>query len=138
MKLHLFILFAVFIVFMIFLSALGLKINQKEQALKQKKNPKTAPKLKLPPKPKIASPKSSKAMKSSAQELQRQKLQSKTLKSKPQSVSPQSNSLASINAQNALKTRSQKRVPYDPNSVANIQRQLDPFAFDPTVKKLSN
>jgi len=37
-----------------------------------------------------------------------------------------------------VKTRSQKRVPYDPNSVASIQRQLDPLAFDPIVKKLTN
>ena len=31
-----------------------------------------------------------------------------------------------------------KRVLHNPNSVANIQRQLDPLAFDPTVKKLTN
>ena len=112
--------------------------REQEQALKQKKNPKAAPKVKLPPKPKIANPQPSKAVKTSAQEIQSQKVQSKRLKSKPQSVSPQSNSLASINAQNALKTRSQKRVPYDPNSVASIQRQLDPLSFDPNVKKLTN
>jgi hypothetical protein len=31
-----------------------------------------------------------------------------------------------------------KQVLHNPNSVANIQRQLDPLAFDPTVKKLAN
>jgi len=31
-----------------------------------------------------------------------------------------------------------KRVFHNPNSVANIQRQLDPLAFDPTVKKLTS
>ena len=32
-----------------------------------------------------------------------------------------------------------KRVQHNPDSVANIQRQLDPpLAFDPTVKKLTN
>jgi len=31
-----------------------------------------------------------------------------------------------------------KRVQHNPNSVANIQRQLDPLAFDPTIKKLTN
>jgi hypothetical protein len=31
-----------------------------------------------------------------------------------------------------------KRVLNNPNSVANIQRQLNPIAFDPTVKKLTN
>jgi hypothetical protein len=74
----------------------------------------------------------------SKDELSCLQVQSKTLKSKPQSVSPQGNSLASVGTQNALKTRSQKRVPYDPNSVASIQRQLDPLAFDPNVKKLTN
>ncbi len=111
---------------------------EQEQALKQKKNRKAAPKAKLPPKPTIASPQPSKAKKTSAQEIQSQKVQSKILKSKPQTVLPPSSSIASGVAQNAVKTRSQKRVPYDPNSVESIQRQLDPFAFDPIVKKLTS
>jgi hypothetical protein len=111
--------------------------RDQEQALQQKK-PKAAPKLKLPPKPTIASPYPSKAKKTSAQAIQSQKVQSKTLKSKPQTVLPSSSSVASTVAQNAVKTSSQKRVPYDPNSVASIQRQLDPFAIDPIVKKLTN
>jgi hypothetical protein len=109
-----------------------------EQALHQKKKPKATPKAKLPPKPTIASPYPSKAKKTSAQAIQSQKVQTKTLKSKPQTVLPSSSSATSGGAQNALKARSQKRVPYDPNSVASIQRQLDPLAFDPIVKKLSN
>jgi hypothetical protein len=111
--------------------------REQEQAIKQKKNPKAAPKAKLPPKPTIASPQPSKAKKTSAQEIQSQKVQSKTVKSKPKTVSPPSNSVASGVAQNAVKTRSQMRVPHDPNSVASIQRQLDPLAFDPIVKKLT-
>jgi hypothetical protein len=111
---------------------------EQEQALKQKKNPKASPKAKQPPKSIIASPQPSKAKKTSAQEIQSQKVQSKSLKSKPQTVLPQTNSDASVGTQNALKTRSQKRVPYDPNSVASTQRQLDPIAFDPIVKKLTN
>ena len=111
---------------------------EQEQALKQKKNPKAVPKAKLPPKPNIASPQPSKAKKTSAQEIQSQKVQSKTLKSKPQTVLPSSNSVTSVGAQNAVKTRSQKRVPHDPNSVASIQRKLDPLAFDPIVKKLTS
>ena len=111
---------------------------EQEQALQQKKKPKAAPKLKLPPKTTIISPQSSKAKKTSAQEIQSQKVQSKTLKSKPQTVLPPSNSAASVKAQSAVKTRSQKRFPYDPNSVASIQRQLDPLAFDPIVKKLTS
>lgn len=112
--------------------------REQEQALKQKKNPKTAPKAKQPPKPIITSPQKSKTKKTSAQEIQRQKVQSKTVRSKPQTVLPQSSSLASVGTQNAVKTRSQKRVPQDPNSVANIQRRLDPLAFDPIAKKLTD
>jgi hypothetical protein len=112
--------------------------REQEQALKQKKNKFAAPKAKQPPKPKIASPQPSKAVKTSAQKIQSQKVQSKTLRSKLQTVLPSSNSISSVGAQNALKTRSQKRVPYDPNSVASIQRQLDPLAFDPNVKKLTS
>ena len=111
---------------------------EQEQALHQKKKPKATPKSKLPPKPTIANPQTSKAKKTSAQEIHSQKVQAKTLKSKPQTVLPPSSSVASGGAQNALKTRSQKRVPHDPNSVASIQRQLDPLAFDPIVKKLTS
>jgi hypothetical protein len=111
---------------------------EQEHALKQKKKPKAVHKAKLPPKPTIASPQPSKAKKTSAQQIQQQKVQSKTLKSKPQTVFPPSSSVASVGAQNAVKTRSQKRVPHDPNSVASIQRQLDPLAFDPIVKKIAN
>ena len=39
--------------------------------------------------------------------------------------------------QSLAKTRSE-RLSHDPNSVANIQRQLYPLAFDPTIKKLTN
>ena len=112
--------------------------RKQEQALIQKKKPKAAPIAKLPPKPTIASPQLSKARKSSQQQIQSQKVQSKTLKSKPQTVLPPSRSVASVDAQNAVKTRSQWRVPHDPNSVASIQRQLDPLAFDPIVKKLTS
>ena len=112
--------------------------RDQEQALMQQKKQKAAPNAKLPPKPTIASPQPSKAKKTSAQEIQSQKVQSKTLRSKPQTVLPPSSSVVSVGAQNAVKTRSQKRVPHDPNSVASIQRQLDPLAFDPIVKKLAN
>ena len=111
--------------------------RNQEKALLQKNKSNAVPKTKLPPKPTISSPQASKAKKTSAQEIQSQKVQSKTLKSKPQTVLPPSSSATSVGAQNALKTRSQMRVPYDPNSVASIQRQLDPLAFDPIVKKLT-
>jgi hypothetical protein len=111
---------------------------EQEQALKQKKKPKAAPKAKLPPKPTIASPQPSKAKKTSAQEIQSQKVQSKTTRSKPQTVLPPTSSVTSVGAQNALKTRSEKRIHHDPNSVASIQQQLNPLAFDPIVKKLTS
>ena len=82
--------------------------REQEQAQHQKKKPKAAPKIKLPPKPTIASPQPSKAKKISAQEIQSQKVQSKTLKSKPKTVLSPSSSDASVGAQNAVKTRSQK------------------------------
>ena len=46
-----------------------------------------------------------------------------------------SNSIKS--PQSAAMTRSE-RVTHDPNSVANIQRQLYPLAFDSTIKKLTS
>ena len=111
---------------------------EQEQALQQKKKQKAAPKVKQPPKPNISSPQPSKAKKTSAQEIQSQKVQSKTVRSKPQTVLPSSSSVASGVAPNAQKTRSLKRVPHDPNSVASIQRHLDPLPFDPIVKKLTS
>ena len=112
--------------------------EQKQLDAQRAKSTIAAPKQSKPFKPKIVSPQASKAKKTSAQEIQSQKVQSKTLKSKPQTVLPPSSIVASVGAQNALKTRSQKRVPQDPNSVASIQRKLDPLAFDPIVKKLTN
>jgi len=111
-----------------------------QQPVPSTKSVQTSPEFKtvIPPIPAIANPQTSKAKKTSAQEIHSQKVQAKTLKSKPQTVLPPSSSVASGGAQNALKTRSQKRVPHDPNSVASIQRRLDPLAFDPIVKKLTS
>ena len=72
---------------------------EQEQALNQKKNPKAAHKLKLPPKPTVASPQKSKAKKTSAQEIQRQKVQSNAVKSKPQTTSVQSSAAATAKNQ---------------------------------------
>ena len=106
---------------------------EQEQALNQKKKHKVAPKFKLPPKPTIASPQPSKAKKTSAQEIQSQKVQSIAVKSKPKTTSAPSSSATAM----PMKNQS-KRVIHNPNSVANIQRQLDPLAFDPTIKKLTS
>ena len=113
---------------MIFLSALGLKINQKEQALKQKKNPKAVPKTKLPPKPKISSPQPSKAVKTSAQDIQKQKVQSKTLKSKPQTVLPPTSSASALAGKNQS----------NPLSINQTEKMLDPFSHSKVLKDLTN
>ena len=63
----------------------------------------------------------------------RQKVQSNAVKSKPKTTSAPSSSASASVGKNQL-----KRVQHNPNSVANIQRQLDPLAFDPTIKKLTN
>jgi hypothetical protein len=93
----------------------------------------TAPKSAKPFKPKIVSPQASKTKKTSAQEIQRHKVQSNAVKSVPKTTSvPSSSASASVGKNQS------KRVFHNPNSVANIQRQLDPLAFDPTIKQLTN
>ena len=112
--------------------------ENKQLDAQKAKSVSAAPKSAKPFKPKIVSPPLSKAKKTSAQEIQRQKVQSNAVKSKPKTTSMPSSSVDSVGAQNAQTSRFQKRVPHDPNSVASIQRLLDPLAFDPIVKKLAN
>lgn len=102
--------------------------REQEQALKQKKNPKTIPKAKLPPKPTIASPQQSKAKKTSAQAIQSQKVQSKTLRSKPQTVLPPKNSATAT----AIKNQS------IPLSINQTEKMLDPFSHSKAVNDLTN
>jgi hypothetical protein len=84
-------------------------------------------------KPKIVSPQASKTKKTSAQEIQREKVQSDAVKSKAKTTSmPSGIATASVGKNQS------KRVLHNPNSVANVQRQLDPLEFDPTIKKLTN
>jgi hypothetical protein len=63
----------------------------------------------------------------------RQKVQANAVKSKPKTTSEPSSSASASAGKNQS-----KRVFHNPNSVANIQRQLDPLAFDPTIKKLTS
>ena len=107
--------------------------EQKQLDAQRAKSTTAAPKKAKPFKPKIVSPKPSKAKKTSAQEIQRQKVQSNAVKSKPKTTSAPNSSVSASIAKNQS-----KRVQHNPNSVANIQRQLDPLAFDPTIKKLTN
>jgi hypothetical protein len=107
--------------------------EQKQLDAQKGKSTTAAPKQAKPFKSKIVSPQASKAKKTSAQEIQRQKVQSNIVKSKPKTTSvPSSSASASVGKNQS------KRVLHNPNSVANIQRQLDPLAFDPTIKKLTS
>jgi len=107
--------------------------EQKQLDAQKAKSASAAPKSAKPFKSKIVSPQPSKTKKTSAQEIQRQKVQSNAVKSKPKTTSVPSNSATASIGKNQS-----KRVLHNPNSVANIQRQLDPLAFDPTIKKLTN
>jgi len=139
----------------------SIKLQAIEQEQKrndlQKKQKKSAPRAKTVKKPKsVALPKPPKQSKKqqvtdkSAQPPTQQKSAPQTQKpqvlpkvfssaAKSNLAQPQTpvTSASSQTPQNAAKTRSE-RVTHDPNSVANIQRQLDPLAFDPTIKKLTN
>ncbi len=107
--------------------------EQKQLDAQKAKSMSSAPKQSKAFKPKIVNPQASKTKKTSAQEIQRQKVQSNAVKSKPTTPSlPSSRATASVGKNQT------KRAIHNPNSVANIQRQLDPLAFDPTIKKLTN
>jgi hypothetical protein len=107
--------------------------EQKQLVAHKAKSVSAAPKQSKAFKPKIVSPQASKTKKTSAQEIQQKKVQSNALKSKPKTTSAPSNSSSASVGKNQS-----KQVFHNPNSVANIQRQLNPIAFDPTVKKLTN
>lgn len=107
--------------------------EQKQLDAEKAKAVTAAPKQSKPFKPKIVSPQASKAKKTSAQAIQQQKVQSNAVKSVPKTTSVPSSSVSASVGKNQS-----KRVQHNPNSVANIQRQLDPLAFDPTIKKLTN
>ena len=107
--------------------------EQKQLDAQKAKSMSSAPKQSKAFKPKIVNPQASKTKKTSAQEIQRQKVQSNKLRTNAKTTSvPSSSATASVG-----KIQS-KRVFHNPNSVANVQRQLDPLAFDPTIKKLTN
>jgi lysyl-tRNA synthetase class II len=107
--------------------------EQKQLDTQKAKSMSAAPKQSKAFKPKIVSPQASKAKKTSAQEIQRQKVQSNAVKSVPKTTSAPSSSVTASVGKNQS-----KRALHNPNSVANIQRQLDPLAFDPTIKKLTS
>ena len=107
--------------------------EQKQLDAQKANSASAAPKSAKPIKPKIVSPQPSKTKKTSAQEIQRQKVQSNAVKSVPKTTSePSSSASASVGKNQS------KRVFHNPNSVANIQRQLYPLAFDPMIKKLTS
>ena len=107
--------------------------EQKQLDAQKAKSASAAPKSAKQFKSKIVSPQASKAKKTSAQEIQRQKVQSNADKSVPKTTSVPSNSATASIGKNQS-----KRVLHNPNSVSNIQRQLDPLAFYPTINKLTS
>ena len=107
--------------------------DQKQLDAQNAKSVTAAPKSAKPFKPTIVSPQARKTKKTSAQQIQQQKVQSNAVKSNPKTTSTPSSSATAVTAKNQS-----KRVNHNPNSVANIQRQLDPLAFDPTIKKLTS
>ena len=139
----------------------SIKLQAIEQEQKrvdlQKTQKKSAPRPKTVKKPKsVALPKPSKlpnkkqVTDKSAQPPTQQKSRSQT---QMQQVLPkvfsntQKSNLAtpqtpmtsnSINSPQSQAKTPSERLSHDPNSVANIQRQLDPLAFDPAIKKLTN
>ena len=139
----------------------SIKLQAIEQEQKrndlQKTQKKSAPRPKTVKKPKtVAAPKPSKQPKKqqvtdkSAIPTKQQKSLSQTQKpqvlpkvfsntQKSNLAQPQTPTTSnSINSpQNAAKTRSE-RLTHDPNSVANIQRQLDPLASSDVVKRLTS
>ena len=105
---------------------------------KHKKMPKTSQprkslpkptKLTKPSKPKVVAPQLSKTKQTSQQQLVRDKERKNTARSKPQTTSLPKSTVASLGAQNTLQTRSEPPL-HDPNSVANTERKLYPFAND--------
>ena len=139
----------------------SIKLQAIEQEQKrndlEKKHKKSAPRAKTVKKPKtVAAPKPTKLPKKqqvtdkSAQPPTQQKSRSQTQKPqvlpkvftstmKSKLVQPQTpmTSAASLSPQSAAMTRSE-RMTHDPNSVANIQRQLDPLASSDVVKRLTS
>ena len=127
------------------------RLNSQKTQKKSTKNPKitknpepaAAPKQSKLPKKQQAPMKSPKQTKQQTVQPQTQKPQvlpkvfTSTTKSNLATPQTPVTSVSSLSPQSAALTRSQ-RVIHDPNSVANTQRQLDPLAFDPTIKKLTN
>ena len=119
--------------------------TKKASPRKSTKKPKTvaAPKPSKLSKKQQVIPKSAQPPKQqkSAQQTQKPQVLPKVFSntSKSNLATPQTpvTSATSQTPQSAINTRAE-RVTHDPNSVANIQRQLDPLAFDPTIKKLTN
>ena len=139
----------------------SIKLQAIEQEQKrndlQKTQSKSAPRPKTSKKPKsVAAPKPSKLPKSQPKS-DKSAIPTKQQKSAPQTQKPQvlpkvfssttnsnlaqpqtpTTSASSQIPQSAAKTRSE-RVIHDPNSVANIQRQLYPLASSDVVKRLTS
>lgn len=114
--------------------AIAKQAQEQKQLDSHRAKPTTAaPKIAKPFKPKIVSPKPSKTKKTSAQEIEQEKVRANKLKSNAKTTFVPTRSATAV----PMKNQS-RRVQHNPNSVANTQRQIDPLAFDPMVKKLTN
>jgi len=112
---------------------------------KQKKMPKTSqprktspnpPKLAKPTKSKVVAQPTRKNVKTSQQLTPRDGERKNTPRSVLQTTSVPTSSVASTQTQNTLQTRSLPKL-HDPNSIANTERKLYPFANDDVVKRLT-
>jgi len=127
------------------------RATSQKKPSKKKTRPTTSKKPKTVRQPKLPSAqKSVSATKPTKSPKQQQQLPPQVVKpqvlplvfkntARSNSAMPQEQSSTSQSQTNA-NTLQQRlmRQKHDPNSVANIQRQLDPLAFDPTIKKLTN
>ena len=117
------------------------KISSRAKTSKKPESVAT-PKQSKPPKKQQVTAKSPKQTKQQTASPQPQKPQvlpkvfSNTSKSNLAAPQTPVTSAASLSPQNAAKARSE-RVTHDPNSVANIQRQLYPLASSDVVKRLT-
>ena len=131
--------------------------QEKKRASGEKRSSMSAPRPKAVKKPKSVSPSKPRKLPKQQQVTDKSVTPTKQQKSSSQTQKPQVlpkvfsntqksnlaqpqtpvNSASSLSPQNAINTRSE-RVAHDPNSVANIQRQLDPLASSDVVKRLTN
>ena len=124
-------------------SVVPIELAKKKPRPTTSKKPKTISQPKLPNAQKsVSTPKPTKPTKQSKKQLPPHAVKPQVLplvfknSTRSNTATPSQQSTTS-QRQTSANTR-QQRQKHDPDSVANIQRQLDPLAFDPTIKKLTS